>query len=270
MFDRNRYRVEPGSAARLDQRDPASIAGYEIQKSAAKEDLRHLRHRLDGLQRRLWAESERGLLMVLQAIDTGGKDGTIRHVFKGVNPQGVKVHSFGVPTPEESSHDFLWRAHQKTPAAGSIAIFNRSHYEDVLVVRVKGLTPEERWRKRYHHIVEFERMLADEGTTIVKIFLHISKEEQRRRLQSRLNHPDKRWKFSAGDLDDRRLWPSYMDAFEEAITSTSTEYAPWYVVPADHKWHRNLVVSGILVDTLEAMDPHFPEPDAGLDGLVVT
>jgi PPK2 family polyphosphate:nucleotide phosphotransferase len=198
-------------------------------------------------------------MVVLQAIDTGGKDGTIRHVFRGVNPQGVHVHGFGVPSEWETRHDFLWRIHRRTPEDGAITIFNRSHYEDVLVVRVKGLVPEEQWSKRYRHIREFERMLSDEGPTIVKLFLHISKDE-----------PDKNWKFSRGDLADRELWNAYREAFEAAISETSTSYAPWYVVPADRKWYRNLVVSTILVETLEAMSPSYPEPEAGLDEIVIT
>ena len=207
--------------------------------------------------------------MVLQAIDTGGKDGTIRHVFDGTNPQGVKVASFKRPTPVELAHDFLWRVERQTPGNGEIAIFNRSHYEDVLVVRVHGLVPEERWRRRYDHINDFERRLADEGTTILKFFLHISKEEQRERLQARLDEPHKRWKFSRGDLKERALWDDYQAAYEAVLSRTSTEWAPWYVVPADRKWYRNLVISSALVDTLDTLDPQYPEPEEDLDGVVV-
>lgn len=228
-----------------------------------------MNRRLADLQRRLWAESSQSLLVVLQATDTGGKDGTIRHVFRGVNPQGVHVRSFGVPTEWELAHDYLWRVHQHVPADGAITIFNRSHYEDVLVVRVKGLAPEERWSKRYRHIREFERMLADEGTRIVKLFLNISKDEQRERLQDRLDEPDKNWKFDRGDLADRELWEDYREAYRMALQETSTDYAPWYVVPANRKWYRNLVVSNILIQTLEEMDPRYPESDEDLDGIVV-
>ena len=209
------------------------------------------------------------LLVVLQAIDAGGKDGTIRSVFDGVNPQGVKVTSFKKPSAEELAHDYLWRVHHHTPAAGEIAIFNRSHYEDVLVVRVHGLVPEPRWRARYRHIREWERMLHDEGTTIVKLFLHISKDEQRERLQERIDDPTKRWKWHPGDLAERQRWDDYQLAFAEAIAETSTDRAPWFVIPANRNWFRNLVVSGILVETLEAMAPRIPEAPPGVEGTVV-
>jgi PPK2 family polyphosphate:nucleotide phosphotransferase len=201
-------------------------------------------------------------------MDTGGKDGTIRNVFKGVNPQGVRVFGFGVPTEHELAHDYLWRIHHVVPGNGLITVFNRSHYEDVLVVRVKDIVPEERWRKRYAHIVDFERLIADEGTNVVKLFLHISKEEQRLRFEARLQEPDKRWKFNVADLDDRKLWDDFHDAYEEAITRTSTDQAPWYVIPADRKWYRDLAVSSILIETLERMNPQFP-PEPDLEGVVV-
>jgi PPK2 family polyphosphate:nucleotide phosphotransferase len=260
--------VIPGTAADLASREPGSKLGFEGDKAEGKAALGPLNVRLAELQTRLWAESRQKLLVVLQAMDTGGKDGTIRHVFKGVNPQGVHVWGFGVPNETELAHDYLWRVHRRTPANGTITIFNRSHYEDVLVVRVKGLAAEETWRRRFGHIVEFERLLADEGTTLVKLFLHISKEEQRQRLEARLEEPDKRWKFSVGDLEDRALWDEYLAAYEEALTLTSTEHAPWHVVPADRKWYRNLVVSSILIQTLEKMDPSYP-PEPDLDGVVV-
>ncbi|MGA7097386.1 MAG: PPK2 family polyphosphate kinase [Acidimicrobiia bacterium] len=269
MIDTSQFLVPPGEPAAIGARDPRSKAGFEGGKKAGKRALPEMREHLAELQDRLWAQSSQSLLVVLQAIDTGGKDGTISHVFTGVNPQGVHVHGFGVPSEQERAHDYLWRIHRETPEDGAIAIFNRSHYEDVLVVRVKELAPEEVWRRRFHHMVEFERMLVDEGTSVVKLFLHISKEEQRERLQARLDEPDKRWKFSKGDLDDRRLWDDYMEAFEEAITRTSTSFAPWYVVPADRKWYRNLVVSKILIETLERMAPGYPPPEPDLDGLVV-
>ena len=224
---------------------------------------------LESLQEVLYAEGKHKVLVVLQAMDTGGKDGTIRHVFDGTNPQGVKVASFKKPTPEELAHDYLWRVHAHTPGSGEITVFNRSHYEDVLVVRVHNLVPEQRWSGRYEHINGFERALADEGTTIVKFFLHISKSEQRRRLQARLDTPDKQWKFSKGDLAERQRWDEYVDAYEAALSKTSTSHAPWYVIPADRKWYRNLAISQILVDTLNGFDMSFPPPEDDLTGIVV-
>jgi PPK2 family polyphosphate:nucleotide phosphotransferase len=268
MLDITPFRVEAGRPADIRSRDSHSKQGFDGGKTEGKTALRPLNERLAELQDRLWAESARKLLVVLQAMDTAGKDGTIRHVFKGVNPQGVSVTGFGVPSELELAHDYLWRVHQHAPRNGTVAIFNRSHYEDVLVVRVKQLVPESRWRKRYRHIEEFERLLSDEGTTIVKLFLHISRDEQRQRLQQRLDDPTKHWKFSVGDLEDRKRWDRYIDAYEEAITATSAEHAPWYVVPADRKWYRNLVVSSILITTLEAMDPQYP-PDPDLEGVLV-
>jgi PPK2 family polyphosphate:nucleotide phosphotransferase len=265
MLDCGSFLVEPGADLDLSAHDPDSKAGFDGGKKQGKAALPGLRKRLSELQERLWAESDQALLIVIQAIDTGGKDGTIRHVFTGVNPQGVHVRGFGVPSEEELAHDYLWRVHAETPERGAITIFNRSHYEDVLVVRVHDLIPRHRWSNRYRHIREFERMLSDEGTRIVKLFLNISKEEQKERLQARLDEPDKNWKFNKGDLKDRELWEDYQDAFREALQETSTPYAPWYVVPANRKWYRNLVVSSILIDTLEDMDPEYPEPEPGLD-----
>ncbi len=218
-----------------------------------------LNDRLEELQELLWAQGSERVLVVLQAMDAGGKDGTIRHVFDGVNPSGVKVASFKKPSEEELAHDYLWRIHSQVPADGELVIFNRSHYEDVLVVRVENLVPPERWQRRYEHIRNFEQMLADEGTTIVKLFLHISKDEQRERLQDRLDRPDKHWKFDPGDLGPRSKWDQYQEAFEVALARTSTESAPWYVIPANRKWYRNLVISEILVQTLESLDMTFPE-----------
>jgi PPK2 family polyphosphate:nucleotide phosphotransferase len=268
-IDVGQFRVPPGSMVSLDAHDPDSKAGFDGGKKDGKAALLALNDQLSALQKRLWAESTQKLLVVLQATDTGGKDGTIRKVFTGVNPQGVKVHPFGKPTKEELAHDYLWRIHQQTPANGQITVFNRSHYEDVLAVRVRELAPRGRWERRYHHINEFELMLAEEGTRIVKVFLNISKEEQRARLESRLDDPAKNWKFSRDDLDDRVLWDDFREAYEAVLSRTSTEHAPWYVVPANRKWYRNLVVSQILIDTLTEMDPQFPEPEADLDGIVV-
>jgi len=217
------------------------------------------------LQARLYAENMQGLLIVLQATDTGGKDGTIRHVFEGVNPQGCRVSSFKAPSAEEANHDFLWRYHKSAPARGRIGIFNRSHYEDVLIVRVKNLVSEEVWRARYDQINAFESNLVASGVTVLKFFLHISKDEQKRRLQSRLDDPEKRWKFSSSDLEERKHWDDYQRAFEDAINNCSTEHAPWYVVPANKKWYRNLVVARTIADTLDGMDPKFPEAEPGLE-----
>lgn len=268
-IDVGQFRIPPGSKVSLDDHDPGSKKGFEGGKRDGKLALPALNDQLSALQKRLWAESEQKLLLVLQAMDTGGKDGTIRNVFTGVNPQGVKVHPFGKPTEEELAINYLWRIHRHTPANGQIAVFNRSHYEDVLVVRVRELVPRDRWEKRYHHINEFELMLAEEGTRIVKVYLNISKEEQRERLESRLDSPEKNWKFRRGDLEDRALWDDFRVAYEEALSRTSTQHAPWYVVPANRKWYRNLVVSQILIDTLTGMDPQFPDPEPDLDGIVV-
>jgi PPK2 family polyphosphate:nucleotide phosphotransferase len=270
MIDPALHRITDGASFSLSDHDPDAKTGFEGKKAEGKAALSPLNARLAVLQEHLWAESERSLLVVLQALDTGGKDGTIRHVFKGVNPQGVKVWSFGVPTEFELAHDYLWRIHHRVPPKGTIAIFNRSHYEDVLVVRVRSLVPAERWSKRYDHIRQFERLLVDEGTVVVKLFLNISKDEQRDRLQARLADPEKTWKFNKGDLEDRKLWDQYQEVYEAMIRETSTDQAPWYVVPANRKWYRNLVVSSTLIDTLERMDLRMPEPEPGLEDMVIT
>ncbi len=262
------FRVAPGTSARLDQIDANQSEHYRKKRAIERELAAH-RARIAVLQERLYAERQRSLLIVLQAMDTGGKDGTIRNVFQGVNPQGCQVWSFKVPSVEESEHDFLWRYNLKTPSRGMITIFNRSHYEDVLVPRVKGLVTEEVWQSRYQMINDFERKLTLNGTTIVKLFLSISKDEQKRRLESRLHEPEKHWKFDVGDISDRALWKQYHDAYEDAITATSTERAPWYVIPANKKWYRNLVVARTIADTLAAMDPRFPKPATGLERMVV-
>src|SRR5438105_8013285 len=246
-----RWRVLPGRPVKLASIDPSSTPGTPGGKAETLATLPAFHQRLAGLQDRLWAAHDRSLLVVLQALDAGGKDGTIHHVFRGVNPQGTRVTSFKVPVGEEAEHDFLWRVHRAAPAAGEIGIFNRSQYEDVLAVRVLGLVPEKVWKARYDLINAFEQTLHHAGTTVVKIYLHISREEQRRRFQARLDDPEKRWKFRAGDLEARRHWDEYMEAYEEVLEKTSTGLAPWYVIPANHKWHRNWVVSRILVRTLE-------------------
>ena len=238
-------------------------------KSAGRKALRALRREMDELQRLLWADGRHKLLVVLQAMDAGGKDGTIRRVFGRLNPQGVTVTGFKVPTDEELAHDYLWRVHEHTPASGQIAVFNRSHYEDVLVVRVLGLVPPDRWSKRYAHIKAFEKLLSDEGTTILKFFLHISKEEQRKRLQARLDDPSKHWKFNAGDLDHREAWNDYMRAYSAAIADTSTDAAPWYIVPADRKWYRDVVVATAVVEALRRLDLSYPDPEPGITGLQI-
>ena len=265
----DRYRVQPGQEVDLDMWDPNDRSEFDGDKAAARKHLKKLRRRLAELQRLLWAESKHKVLVVLQAMDTGGKDGTIRNVFSGVNPQGISVHNFKAPTPEELAHDYLWRIHDHTPRAGGLTVFNRSHYEDVLVVRVLGLVPEERWRRRYDHINEFEEMLADEGTTIRKFYLHISPDEQAERLQARLDDDTKNWKFNKGDLDHRKLWPDYMQAYEAVLSTTSTDYAPWYVIPANRKWYRNIVVAQTLVDTLESLQMEWPDAEAGLENIVI-
>ncbi|MBC7871562.1 MAG: polyphosphate kinase 2 family protein, partial [Chitinophagaceae bacterium] len=222
-------------------------------KESAADKLVKLQEKMEVLQERLYAEGKQSLLIVLQAMDAAGKDGTIEKVFDGVNPQGVRVTSFKAPTPEDLAHDFLWRIHQHTPPKGYIGIFNRSHYEDVLVVRVNNLAPEKVWKKRYEHINDFEQVLAENGTRILKFFLHISKAEQKERLQARLDDPEKRWKFSMGDLPVREQWDDYMKAYETLLTKCNTSYAPWHIVPANKKWYRNLIVTETIVKTLEDM-----------------
>jgi PPK2 family polyphosphate:nucleotide phosphotransferase len=264
-----RYRVKPGSRPHLAGRDPGETSAWKGGKRQAEERLAELTERLEALQELLWAEHRHRVLVVLQGMDTSGKDGTIRHVFEGVNPSGVRVAAFKTPTPEELAHDFLWRVHPQVPGSGELVIFNRSQYEDVLVVRVRGLAPEEVWRPRYRQIVDFEELLAGTGTTILKFFLHISRDEQRERFQARLDDPAKRWKFRLGDLDDRRLWDDYTAAYEEAIARTSTKAAPWYVVPSDKKWYRNLVVATVLVEALEGLKMRLPEPEEDLSKVVL-
>jgi len=254
------YQISNDNKFWVSDHDPDDTSWWDGDKASAKVELKKLKSRLIELQELLWAEDKHRLLIVLQAMDAGGKDGTIRSIFEGVNPQGVKVANFRVPTPVELAHDYLWRVHQKTPERGEIVIFNRSHYEDVLVVRVKSLAPEKVWKKRYQHIVNFERMLADEGTTILKFFLNISKEEQKTRFVERIEKKHKQWKFNPGDIDERGYWDHYMAAFEDAINKTSTSFAPWYVIPANRNWYRDLVVSRIIVDCLEGLKMKNPPP----------
>jgi PPK2 family polyphosphate:nucleotide phosphotransferase len=254
------YKVNEGEKFQIKDYDPEDESWWDGGKSSAKKELKKLRNKLDDLQHLLWAENKHKLLILLQAMDAGGKDGTIRTIFKGVNPQGVKVSSFKVPTSIEIAHDYLWRVHQKTPGNGEIVIFNRSHYEDVLVVRVKELVPKKTWEKRYRHIVDFERMLSDEGTTILKFFLNISKDEQKERFLERIEDKRKQWKFNPEDIETRKSWDVYMKAYEEAITKTSTDYAPWYVIPSNHNWYRELVITQIIVGCLEGLNMKYPKP----------
>lgn len=258
-IDYNRYLVPPGGPFHLADILPNDAQGL-TDKKAAREALKQNLRRLQDLQERLYADDQQSLLVVLQAMDTGGKDSTIRNVTEGLNPQGVTVTSFKAPSKRELAHDFLWRVHRHTPAKGHITIFNRSHYEDVLIVRVHGWAAPELIEKRYGHINDFERLLYDHGTRILKINLLISKAYQRKRLIRRLERPDKHWKFNPDDLKERKRWPDYMAAYEVALTRCSTAWAPWYVIPAEVRWFRDLVISQLLVDTLEAMDPRFPEP----------
>jgi len=264
-----KYLVEPGKKVKLSDWDPNEKGDFEGGKDEGRIEVAKLNKKLEALQELLYAEGKHKVLIVLQAMDTGGKDGTIRRVFEGVNPQGVKVASFKVPTREELDHDYLWRAHKETPGNGQVVIFNRSHYEDVLVVRVHKLVPPEVWKKRFDQINQFERILAENGTTILKFYLHIGLDEQKERLQARLDEPDKNWKFSLGDLKERKLWPDYMQAYEDVLSKTSTKYAPWYIVPSNRKWYRDLVISNVLVETLEGLKMKFPEPGDDLGGVVI-
>lgn len=259
----DQYLVSPDSKVKLSD-FPTRYEG-DLEKRAGKAQLTEKALSISQLQELLYAEHKQKVLIVLQGIDTSGKDSTIRHVFGDVNPQGTKVANFKVPTEIELDHDYLWRVHPKTPGRGEIVIFNRSHYEDVLVVRVHDLVPEKVWKKRYDHINEFERLLAEEGTTILKFFLNISKDEQARRFLARLDRPEKRWKFNPGDLEEREYWDDYLKAFEDMLSKTSTEWAPWYVIPSDRKWYRNLTVASIIEKTLQDLDMQFPEEVPEID-----
>jgi PPK2 family polyphosphate:nucleotide phosphotransferase len=258
----SRYLIKPGMKLDLSKCDPD-------EKKLIQPDMKHsgerkfekLRDEIQLLQKVLYAQGKHRILIILQAMDTGGKDGCVKHVFSRVDPQGIFVKAFKKPSEEDLSHDFLWRIHPHVPGNGQIVIFNRSHYEDVIAVRVKKLCPEAMWQKRFKHIVDFEKMLVDEGTTIIKIFLNISKEEQKKRLESRLIMPDKHWKLNPDDLQDRAKWGEFMHAYEDMITKTSTTEAPWYVVPANRKWFRNYVVAQLVVDHLRSLKMTFPKPD---------
>jgi PPK2 family polyphosphate:nucleotide phosphotransferase len=253
--------VPPNSKVKLHDRDalpPDDVDADDHELDAAQQKLLA---RLEELQAALYAESRQSLLVILQALDAGGKDGTTRKVFSSLNPQGCEVHSFKRPTEEELAHDFLWRAHRVVPRTGMIGIFNRSYYEDVLVVRVHDLVPKKVWKKRFDQINAFERMLTQNGVTILKFYLHISRAEQKRRLADRLEDPTKNWKFEPGDLEERERWDDYIEAYEDALSRCSTKWAPWYIVPADRKHARNLLVTQVIVDALERMDPQYPKAD---------
>ncbi|MFZ2419581.1 MAG: polyphosphate kinase 2 family protein [Anaerolineae bacterium] len=264
----DQYGLSPDKPIKLSDFDPDDGEGFKS-KSGAQRQLRKDLMRIRVLQEALYAEHKQSLLIVLQAMDTGGKDGTIEHVCGAVNPQGVVVTPFKVPSAEELAHDFLWRVHKVTPARGMIAVFNRSHYEDVLVVRVHDLAPKEVWSQRYELINQFEKHLTANGVVILKFFLHISKAEQKERLLDRLNTPDKQWKFAVGDLKERGLWDQYQEAYEDALNKCTTAAAPWYVIPANRKWYRNYVVARIIRQTLEAMNPQFPQPAEDLSQVVI-
>ena len=255
-----KYRLEPGSDMNLGDWDPDDTSGFDGDKKESRAALEDLKEKLSELQEILYAEHKHKVLVVFQAMDTGGKDGAIRQVFQGLNPQGIRVASFKAPTAIELDHDFMWRIHKETPARGEIVIFNRSHYEDVLIVRVHQLVPDEVWKRRYEHIKHFEKLLAEEGTTILKFYLHISAEEQKERLRARLEDPSKHWKFNPDDLKERQRWHEYMRAYEDALTQTSTEHAPWYIVPANKKWYRDWVIANVILETLQDLKMEYPQP----------
>ena len=263
------YKIAPGQPLRLDKIDPDGTGEFRAKEDAQEATQRNLA-RMAEIQQVLYAEGRQSLLIILQGMDTSGKDSTIRHVFSGMNPQGCSVTSFKAPSAPELAHDYLWRIHAQTPSRGMIAIYNRSHYESVLVERVHTIVPRSVWSARYDHINAFERMLTDEGTQIIKLFLHISKDEQRQRLEDRLSDPTKNWKFDAGDLAERKLWKNYQEAYEDALSRCSTKYAPWYVIPADRKWFRNWLVSEIIASTLEDMKPKYPPAPEGIEQWKVT
>ena len=257
MDYRKKFAVEPGKKVRLSRIDPSYTGKHETHDKALPEIQKNV-ERMDELQYLLYADGSQSLLVVLQALDAAGKDGTIRHVFSGMNPQGTFVYGFKQPSREEAAHDFLWRALARTPGRGEVVVFNRSHYEDVLVVRVHKLVPHSVWSKRYELINDFETMLSRNGTTILKFFLHISPQEQLARFKQRLDDPSRHWKISESDYSERELWPQYVDAYEDAMKLTSTRHAPWYIIPSNHKWFRNLAVSQIIADTMDDMGLKLP------------
>lgn len=262
-----RYRVKPQEKIDLKRRDPGDSAIPDLKKKDEKRLIEGLNKKLAKLQNLLYAEHKHKVLIVLQGMDTSGKDSTIAHVFRGVNPQGVRVASFKVPTQQELDHDFLWRIHRQVPSKGEMVIFNRSHYEDVVAVRVHGLVEPAVWKARYDEINAFERMLAEEGALILKFFLFIDKDEQKKRLEERLDDPQKNWKFSSNDVKERARWPHYLKAYEDALNLTSTKWAPWFVVPSNRKWYRNLAVSLIIIEALTRLNMRYPKAEAGLKSI---
>ena len=263
------YLVKPDGKAKLSEWEAGDKDAFEGGKEEAKAELEKLNDKLEALQELLYVEHKHPVLIILQGMDTSGKDSVIRHVFEGVNPAGVRVASFKPPTAEEQDHDFLWRVHKQVPAKGELVIFNRSHYEEVLVVRVRKLAPPETWKQQFDQIIDFERMLAENGTTILKFYLHIDLDEQKKRLQERLDDPTKQWKFDPVDLNDRKHWAEFMKAYDDVLNKTSTEYAPWYIVPSNHKWYRDLIISSVLVDTLEGLHMKYPKPKIDLENFVI-
>ncbi len=263
------YQVENGKKIVLNSINPEDKSFFDGNKEAGIEKLEKINLELESLQELLYAEHRQKVLVVLQAMDTGGKDGAIRRVFEGVNPQGVKVVNFKVPTQDELDHDYLWRVHRGVPGKGEIVIFNRSHYEDLLVVRVHNLVPKEVWSRRFDQINNFERMLFEEGTTILKFYLHIDKDEQKKRLRARLDDPSKRWKFNVGDIKERATWDQYLMAYEDVLRKTSTKCAPWFIIPANRKWYRDLVISEIVVETLRDLNMSYPQPGEDLSDVVI-
>lgn len=259
-----RFRVKPNSHVRLRDVDPNFTGGHE-NHDAAKKEIAHYQQELWTLQDQLFSERRRSVLICLQALDTGGKDGTIRHVLAAMNPQGCRVQPFRQPSAEEAAHDFLWRAHRAAPARGEVVVFNRSHYEDVLVVRVHNLVPKKVWKARYQLINDFEKMLEEHGTLVLKFYLHISKDEQLRRFRDRLDDPSKQWKISEADYREREFWKDYTAAYQDALSRCSTESAPWFVIPANHKWFRNLAVARIVVEHLQALGMKYPRPTVDIE-----
>jgi PPK2 family polyphosphate:nucleotide phosphotransferase len=263
-----KFMIKPGEKFRMNQVSPSSTPGIDSREEADRE-LDRMTQQLSDLQKVFYAEDRYSLLIVLQAMDTGGKDGTVKHVFGPLNPQGVRVNSFKAPSPEELAHDFLWRIHSKVPKKGMIGIFNRSHYEDVLIVRVHNMVSKNEVNRRYGQINAFEKYLAENNVSILKFYLHISKKEQKERLLARLELPEKQWKFSSADVAERKLWDNYQRAYEKAISECSTPWAPWHVIPSDHKWYRNYAISRIILDTLKEMKLSYPKPEQHLDEIII-
>ena len=263
-----RFRVKPGSKVNLKKFDPAVTPGFKTREEADEMTARNIA-KMDTLQSLFYADNRFGLLIVLQSMDGGGKDGTIRHVMSGLNPQGAEVTSFKVPSAEEMDHDYLWRVHHSIPARGDFGIFNRSHYEDVLVTRVHKLVSKDIWQARYEQINVFEKYLADNNIITLKFFLHISNDEQKRRFQQRIDDPKRNWKISNADFSERKLWDDYQDAYGDALEKCSTAHAPWYIIPANNKWFRNLAISQIILEKLESLDLSYPKPLEDLSKIVL-